>query len=163
MSKKTANENTLDQIDGLIIEYNKMYNVKSIQIKQEIDTANEQIKTKSFNLYNELLDQQVDLLYKVDEIKNDLNNKLDTSLANAHNIKTKLDQIINLNDENELERINAEIDKQLNELNQIDFNYEFKPNKINDDTVLIGTIKEIDPDQTEMDDNSNGKILNLFL
>ena len=150
-------------MDNLTNEYNKMYNVKSIQIKQEIDTANEQIKTKSFNLYNELLDQQVDLLYKVDEIKNDLNNKLDTSLTNAHNIKTKLDQIINLNDENELERINAEIDKQLNELNQIDFNYEFKPNKINDDTVLIGTIKEIDPDQTEMDDNSNGKILNLFL
>lgn len=150
-------------MDNLTNEYNKMYNVKSIQIKQEIDTANEQIKTKSFNLYNELLDQQVDLLYKVDEIKNDLNNKLDTSLANAHNIKTKLDQIINLNDENELERINAEIDKQLNELNQIDFNYEFKPTKINDDTVLIGTIKEIDPDQTEMDDNSNGKLLNLFL
>ena len=40
---------------------------------------------------------------------------------------------------------------------------DFKPTKINDDTVLIGTIKEIDPDQTEMDENSNGKLLNLFI
>lgn len=69
-------------------------------LKEKINTLKQEIKSESVRLFNNVMNQQLELLFQLDESEHELNEKL--------------------------KRLSQE--KNVNELNTIKFNYDFKAN-----------------------------------
>ncbi len=129
----------LKQIDESQIKLNLNCEQKLKEIKEQINSIRLNIKNRVNQLIDELKENEEKLLYKTDNIENNLKYQIDSCHIELYKNKKIINEMnkTDLNNfKDELNKLKLDLDFKFNQLKEIQPKYEFKANA----TIPIGDI-----------------------
>lgn len=107
------NANSIRELKKSQNLFDSLHANKSTEFKQKITQLEEAIKKETYERINLVLEQQIHLLFQLDDVKSELLSKLDE-------LKEKTNSTLTLDELNDL----------LNEIKRIECNYEFESSSV---------------------------------